>query len=74
MKTKEIIPFGEDGSNVLISVRLVNHGIKLTLPQITRFITIAQESEAKNLLPALMDYKNKNFADYNPMDEFTLEW
>ena len=45
-----------------------------TLAQITEFISAAQEANAVNVLAALMDYKNNNFADFDPMDEFTLEW
>ena len=45
-----------------------------TLAQITEFIAAAQEANATNVLAALMEYKNDNFADFDPMDEFTLEW
>jgi hypothetical protein len=45
-----------------------------TLAQITEFITAAQEANATNVLAALLEYKNTNFADFDPMDEFTLEW
>ncbi len=45
-----------------------------TLAQITEFITAAQEANATNVLAALLEYKNANFADFDPMDEFTLEW
>ena len=45
-----------------------------TLAQITEFIAAAQEANATNVLAALLDYKNANFADFDPMDEFTLEW
>ena len=44
-----------------------------TLAQITEFIAAAQESNAVNVLALLLDYKNDHFADYDPMDEFTLE-
>ena len=43
-----------------------------TLAQIMEFISTAQEANAVNVLALLMDYKN--FADYDPMDEFTLDW
>ena len=45
-----------------------------TLTQITEFIAAAQEANATNVLAALLEYKNVNFADFDPMDEFTLEW
>ena len=45
-----------------------------TLAQITEFITAAQEANAVNVLAALLEYKNAHFADFDPMDEFTLEW
>ena len=45
-----------------------------TLAQITEFIAAAQEANAVNVLAALLEYKNVNFADFDPMDEFTLEW
>ncbi len=44
-----------------------------TLAQITEFIAAAQETNAVNVLAALMEYKNNNFADFDPMNEFTLE-
>lgn len=34
----------------------------------------AQEANAVNVLSALLEYKNNNFSDFDPMDEFTLEW
>ena len=45
-----------------------------TFAQITEFISAAQEANAVNVLAALLEYKNNNFADFDPMDEFTLEW
>ena len=45
-----------------------------TLAQITEFISEAQEANANNVLAALLEYKNNNFSDFDPMDEFTLEW
>ena len=45
-----------------------------TLAQITEFIAASQEANATNVLAALLEYKNANFADFDPMDEFTLEW
>ena len=45
-----------------------------TLMQITEFIAAAQEANATNVFAALLEYKNASFADFDPMDEFTLEW
>ena len=47
---------------------------RFTLAQITEFIQAAQEANATNVLAALLEYKNKTFPDFDPMDEFTLEW
>ena len=41
--------------------------------QVTEYIAIAQEAQAVNVLALLMEYKNTHFADFDPMDEFTLE-
>ncbi|MBQ9860827.1 MAG: leucine-rich repeat protein [Clostridia bacterium] len=46
---------------------------QFTLAQICDFINIANENNATNVLAILLDYKNKNFADFDPMDEFVLE-
>jgi len=45
-----------------------------TLAQITEFIKVAQEAGTVNVLALLLEYKNSYFADFDPMDEFTLEW
>ena len=37
-----------------------------TLAQITDFIAAAQEANAHNVLAALLEYKNNNFADFDP--------
>ena len=47
---------------------------EFTFAQITEFIAAAQEANAVNVLAALLEYKNTNFSDFDPMDEFTLEW
>lgn len=44
-----------------------------TLAQIMEFINAAQEAQAVNVLALLLEYKNAHFADFDPMDEFTLE-
>lgn len=46
---------------------------QFTLAQITEFIKLATENNSTNCTAALMEYKNTNFADYDPMAEFTLE-
>ena len=45
-----------------------------TLAQIMEFISAAQEAKAINVLALLLEYKNNNFADFDPMEEFTLDW
>ena len=45
-----------------------------TLAQITEFIRTAQEAKAMNVLALLLEYKNSRYADFDPMEEFTLEW
>ena len=47
---------------------------RFTLAQIAEFIAAAQEAQAVNVLALLLEYKNAHFADFDPMDEFTLEW
>lgn len=44
-----------------------------TLAQITAFIDLANESEAHNVTALLLDYKNQNYPDVDPMAEFTLD-
>lgn len=46
---------------------------QFTLAQITEFIKMATENDRKNVTALLLDYKNKNFADFDPMEEFSLE-
>lgn len=47
---------------------------RFTLAQLTEFIQVAQEANAINVLSLLLEYKNTHFADFDPMEEFTLEW
>ena len=49
-------------------------GFRQGYVQITDYLVTAQEAGAANVLAALLDYKNANFSDFDPMDEFTLEW
>ncbi len=44
-----------------------------TLAQITDFISTAQAANAFTALAVLLEYKNAHFAEFDPMDEFTLE-
>ena len=44
-----------------------------SLAQITDYINIANENGAANVLAMLMDYKNANYGDFDPMDEFILD-
>ena len=47
---------------------------QFTLAQITDFIKVATESNSTNVIAMLLDYKNKNFADFDPMEEFSLDF
>ena len=47
---------------------------RFTLAQVMELIQTAQEAQAVNVLALLLEYKNAHFADFDPMDEFTLEW
>ena len=44
-----------------------------TLAQITEFLKIAEENDCTNVKALLLDYKNRNYADFDPMEEFSLE-
>lgn len=44
-----------------------------TLEQISDFINVAIENKSKNILAALMDYKNAHFSDFDPMESFLLD-
>ena len=57
----------KDDADVMRSVEGSN------LAQVTDYIRLAQENSAINVLALLMEYKNNRFADFDPMDEFTLE-
>lgn len=46
---------------------------QFTLAQITEYIKAAGENNCSNVMAVLLDYKDKNFGEYDPMDEFTLE-
>ena len=55
-------------------VSVIRQMERFTLAQITEMVGLAQEASATNVLAALLDYKNAHFSDFDPMDEFTLEW
>jgi hypothetical protein len=46
---------------------------QFTLAQITEFIDLASKNECFNVTALLLDYKNRAFVDYDPMDEFSLD-
>ena len=47
---------------------------RFTLAQITEFINVAVENNCTNVSAILLDYKNRTFSDFDPMDAFSLEW
>ena len=57
----------KDDADVMRSVEGCN------IAQIMEYIAAAQKANAVNVLALLLEYKNKHFADFDPMDEFTLE-
>lgn len=44
-----------------------------TLAQLTYYIDIAGQNNATNCMALLLELKNKNYPDFDPMDEFTLD-
>lgn len=46
---------------------------RFTLAQIAEFIKVASENDCTNVTAILLEYRQKNFSDYDPMVEFTLE-
>lgn len=46
---------------------------RFTLAQISEFINAAAENNCTNVTALLLDYKARNFADFDPMEEFSLE-
>ena len=45
-----------------------------TFAQIMEFIDLASENHCINVTALLLEYKNKNFSDFDPMDEFSLDF
>ena len=54
-------------------VSVAQHLHNLTLAQVSNFIELAAQNECTNVNAILLEYKNKHFADADPMTEFTLE-
>lgn len=46
---------------------------RASLPQILKYIRIANESNAVNLTAMLLEYKNEHFSEVDPFVEFTLD-
>ena len=46
---------------------------QFTLAQITEFLKVATENHCTNVTALLLDFKNLNFADFDPMEEFSLD-
>jgi hypothetical protein len=44
-----------------------------TLAQIADYLRVATENACTNVTAALLDYKNRTFGNFNPMEEFTLD-
>lgn len=44
-----------------------------TLAQVTELLNLAVENSCTNCTAALLEYKNRKFPDFDPMDVFTLE-
>lgn len=44
-----------------------------TLAQIADYLRVATENDCTNVTAALLDYKNRTFGNFNPMEEFTLD-
>lgn len=45
---------------------------RFALAQISKFIKLAIENKCNNVMAVLLDYKNKNFTDFDPLEEFVL--
>ena len=46
---------------------------RFTLAQITEFIKLANENKCSNVKAILLDFQQKNFPNFDPMAEFTLD-
>lgn len=54
-------------------VSAVEHLDSFTLAQVTELLNLAIENSCTNCTAALIEYKNTHFADFDPMNVFTLE-
>ena len=54
-------------------VSVVDNMNSFSLAQVTEFIAKASEYHCSNVTAALLDYKNKHYPDFDPMDRFWLE-
>ena len=54
-------------------VSAVEYLEKFTLAQVTELLNLAIENSCTNCTAALLEYKSRRFADFDPMDVFTLE-
>lgn len=45
-----------------------------TFAQINMFISEAEKVQAVNVLALLLNYKNQQFSQFDPMSDFTLNW
>ena len=52
----------------------MNYVTGCNIAQMQDYIAAAQKGNAVNVLAALLEYKNANFPDFDPMAEFMLEW
>lgn len=52
---------------------VVNVLDSFTLAQVTELMNLAIENQCVNCTAALLEYKNRKFPDFDPMDVFTLE-
>ena len=55
-------------------VSILNMLDGFTLAQIMEFIRIASENNAVNVTAMLLNYKNENFPDFDPLAEFSLDF
>ena len=52
---------------------VVNVLDNFTLAQVTELLNLAIENQCTNCTAVLLEYKNRKFPDFDPMDVFTLE-
>lgn len=55
-------------------ITVYNYLPLFTIAQIMEFLRVAEENQAVKVADMLIEYKNKMYPDYDPMDEFTLDW